>query len=306
MISRSKIGKIVTGKILQNEPMLRHTTFRIGGPCDFYVEVKTIEELKKLILFVNKKKIPYLIVGSGSNILVKDKGIRGIVIRLTGDFSNLTKGSRGSPDPYSLSIIAGAGCPLPLFIKKCIERGLGGVEFLAGIPGTVGGAVTMNAGTKTGSIGSIIKSVTVMDEKGNIKKLDRKSLKFSYRNSGIPEKNIIISAEFSLKKDKKNNIIKKIKNLFRHRFKTQPVGQHNAGCVFKNPEGDYASRLIDEAGMKGVSVGGAVVSKLHANYINNMGSATAEDVIKLINKIQKKVKEKFNKNLELEIKVVGK
>lgn len=302
MISRFEISKVVTGKILQSEPMYKHTTFGIGGPCDFYIEVKTIEELREVIRTTNEKGIPCLVIGFGSNILVKDKGIRGIVIRLTGSFCDL------SFDLKKKSVIAGGGCALPVFIKKCINHGLGGMEFLAGIPGTVAGAVIMNAGTKDGSIGSIVKSVTVMDKKGppwRIKKIDGKSLKFSYRSSNIPKDNIIVSAEFILKKKNKNETAKRIGKLIKGRIKTQPVGSYNAGCVFRNPADDYASRLIDKSGLKGVSVGGAIVSDMHANYINNTGDATADDVIKLIKKIQKKVKKKFSKNLELEIKIVG-
>jgi len=299
-LNRSEILKIVSGKILQNEPMSRHTTFRIGGKCDFYVEVKTITELKKLINLCLKKKILYQIIGFGSNILVKDKGIMGTIIRLTGDLNNLNFNLQKK------SVVADGGCALQLFVKNCADNGLGGAESLVGIPGTVGGAVIMNAGTKEGYIGSLIKSVTVMNENGEIKKMGKKSLRFSYRNSNIPPKNIIVSAEFLLKKKSKSDIIKNLNKLMHHRVKTQPFGFYNAGCIFKNPPGDYAARLIDEAGLKGASVGGAVVSKLHANFINNTGTATAEDVLKLIKKIQKKVKEKFNKNLELEIKVIGK
>ncbi|MDO8735125.1 MAG: UDP-N-acetylmuramate dehydrogenase [Elusimicrobiota bacterium] len=298
-LNRSEISKIVSGKILQNEPMSRHTTFRIGGKCDFYVEAKTITELKQLIKLCIKKKTPYQIIGFGSNILVKDKGIRGIVIRLKGDLSSLNFNLQKK------SAVTGGGCALQLFVKNCADNGLSGVESLVGIPGTVGGAVIMNAGTKDGYIDSLIKSVTVMNEKGEMRKMGKKSLKFSYRSSNIPPENIIISAELLLKKSSKKNIIKNLNNLMHHRVKTQPLGFYNAGCIFKNPVDDYAARLIDRTGLKGASVGGAVVSKLHANFINNTGNATAEDVLKLIANIQKKVKEKFLKTLELEIKVVS-
>lgn len=298
-LNLSEISKIISGKILRNSRMSRHTTFRIGGKCDFYVEVKTTAELKSLIKLCLKRKTPYQIIGFGSNLLVKDEGVRGIVIRLTGDLSSLNFRLQKK------SVVAGGGCALQLFVKKCADNGLSGAESLIGIPGTVGGAVIMNAGTKEGYIGSLIKSVTVMNEKGEMKEIGKKSLKFSYRSSNIPPKNTIVSAEFSLKKKSKSDIIKNLNKLMHHRVKTQPFGFYNAGCIFKNPAGDYAARLIDRAGLKGASVGGVVVSKLHANYINNTGNATAEDVLKLIKKIQNKVKEKFSKNLELEIKVVG-
>lgn len=297
-LSRSEISKIVSGKILQNEPMSRHTTFRIGGKCDFYAEVKTIAELKRLLKLCVKKKIPYHIIGFGSNVLVKDNGIRGVVIRLTGDLSSLNFNLQEK------SAVAGGGSALQLFVKRCADNGLSGAESLVGIPGTVGGAVIMNAGTKEGYIGSLLKSVTVMNEKGEMKKMGKKSLKFSYRNSNIPPGNIILSAEFLLKKKSKSDIIKNLNKLMHHRVKTQPFGFYNAGCIFKNPAGDYAARLIDRAGLKGASAGGAVVSKLHANFINNTGSATAKDILQLIGKIQKKVKEKFSKTLELEIKII--
>ncbi|MEW6557488.1 MAG: UDP-N-acetylmuramate dehydrogenase [Elusimicrobiota bacterium] len=300
-INRSEISKIVSGKVLENEPLSKHTTFRIGGPCNFYVETKTIDELQKLVRYCKNKKIPYLVIGFGSNILVKDKRIKGVVIRLMGELSSLDFNLQKK------SVTAGGGCSLQLFVKKCAENGLSGMEFLVGIPGTIGGAVIMNAGAKDNSIGFLIKSVTVMNEKVEIKKIGKKSLKFSYRSSNIPSEDIIISAEFLLKKKPKNDIIKKLNELMLLRAKTQPFGFfNNAGCIFKNPPGDFAGRLIDKAGLKGRSVGGAVVSKLHANFINNTGNATANDVLKLIKKIQKKVREKFNKNLKLEIKILGK
>ncbi|MFH0947380.1 MAG: UDP-N-acetylmuramate dehydrogenase [Elusimicrobiota bacterium] len=299
-LTRSEISKIVSGKVLENESMSEHTTFHIGGPCDFYVEVKTIAELQKLVKLCLVKKISYQVIGFGSNILVKDKGIRGIVIRLAGALSSLMF------IPKKNSVIAGGGCALQLFVKKCADNGLSGADSLVGIPGTVGGAVVMNVGTKDGNIGSLIKSVTVMNEKGEIRKIGKKSLKFSYRSSNISPKSIIISVEFLLMKKSKKEIVKNLNKLMQYRVKTQPIGFHNAGCIFKNPVGDYAARLIDEAGLKGASVGDAMVSKLHANFINNTDNAKADDVLKLIAKIQKKVKEKFNKKLELEIKVVGK
>ncbi|OGS45875.1 MAG: UDP-N-acetylenolpyruvoylglucosamine reductase [Elusimicrobia bacterium RIFOXYD2_FULL_34_15] len=297
-INLSEIKDIVNGKILKNELMSRHTTFHIGGPCDLYVEVKDADELRSLVQYVNKKRIPYIIIGAGSNILVGDKGINGIVIRLVKNFCDVKY------DIKNKIVSAGGGCSLPNFIKQCLDNGLGGMEFLAGIPGTVGGAVVMNAGTKDGNMASIIKTVTLMDEYGELKVYNKNSLKFSYRSSSISKNSIVISTDFMLKKMDKSNIIKKLDILKRNRAQTQPIGNKNAGCVFKNPAGDYASRLIDKAGLKGVSVGGAVVSTKHANYINNIGNASAGDVLKLIKKIQNKVKEKFNKKLELEIKVI--
>ncbi|MFH1541126.1 MAG: UDP-N-acetylmuramate dehydrogenase [Elusimicrobiota bacterium] len=302
--SSCKTGRQIGWKVLQNEPMGKHTTFHIGGPCDFYIEVKTITELKQLVKLCFTEKIPYQIIGFGSNILVKDGGIRGIVIKLVDDFYSFNfKGN--------CIIAVGGGCALQLFAKKCVDNDLSGTELFIGIPGTIGGALIMNAGIKEGNIGSLVKSVTTIDEKGEIRKIEKKSLKFFYRSSNIPQKSIIISAEFLLsekallKKNGKNSTIKNSNRLMQYRTETQPVGSYNAGCIFKNPQGDYAARLIDEAGMKGASIGGAVVSKIHANFINNTGTATAEDVLSLIEKIQKKVEEKFNKKLELEIKVIG-
>ncbi|OFZ53125.1 MAG: UDP-N-acetylenolpyruvoylglucosamine reductase [Bdellovibrionales bacterium RIFOXYB2_FULL_36_6] len=178
------------------------------------------------------------------------------------------------------------------------------MEFLAGIPGTVGGAVVMNAGTTQGNIGSIVKSAALMDDKGKISLIDKSRLKFSYRSSNIKEKGIVLFVELMLKKMNKSNIMKNSDEVKMYRAKTQPIGEFNAGCIFKNPAGDFAARLIDDAGLKGISVGGAVVSNKHANYINNSGNASANDVLRLISKIRKKVKEKYNKKLELEIKVV--
>ncbi|HAM39717.1 MAG: UDP-N-acetylenolpyruvoylglucosamine reductase [Elusimicrobia bacterium RIFOXYC2_FULL_34_12] len=297
-INRFEISEFLTGKIIQNESMSRHTTFRIGGCCDLYVEVKTVDELKNLIKYIRKKRIPYFILGAGSNLLVKDNGIKGIVIKLAGDFSKVEF------DFKRKVVKAGSSCSLQGLIKKCRDNSLGGMEFLAGIPGTVGGAVVMNAGTTQGNIGSIVKSAALMDDKGKISLIDKSRLKFSYRSSNIKEKGIVLFVELMLKKMNKSNIMKNSDEVKMYRAKTQPIGEFNAGCIFKNPAGDFAARLIDDAGLKGISVGGAVVSNKHANYINNSGNASANDVLRLISKIRKKVKEKYNKKLELEIKVV--
>ena len=297
MINRSDIEKVISGRILVNEPMSRHTTFRIGGPCDFFVEIKNQAELTGLLELALGNKVPYFIIGCGSNILVKDKGIRGIVIRLAGDFCKVEFNNE--------SVVSGGGCAIQYFIKRCADNGLGGMEFLAGIPGTIGGAVKMNAGTKTGSIDSILKTVKIMDGNGTIKQVARGEIEFSYRHSGIPENSIVVLAEFGLKRTEKNDIIKNLTELINFRTKTQPVGFQNAGCVFRNPPGDFAAMLIDKAGLKGTKIGGAVVSDIHANYINNTGDASADDVLKLIQIIKSTVKEKFSKELELEIKIVG-
>src|SRR3989339_1728534 len=297
-INRFEISEFLTGKIIQNESMSRHTTFRIGRCCDLYVEVKSVDELKNLIKYIRKKRIPYFILGAGSNLLVKDNGIKGIVIKLAGDFSKVEF------DFKRKVVKAGSSCSLQGLIKKCRDNSLGGMEFLAGIPGTLGGAVVMNAGTAQGNIGSIVKSAALMDDKGKISLIDKSRLKFSYRSSNIKEKGIVLFVELMLKKMNKSNIMKNSDEVKMYRAKTQPIGEFNAGCIFKNPAGDFAARLIDDAGLKGISVGGAVVSNKHANYINNSGNASANDVLRLISKIRKKVKEKYNKKLELEIKVV--
>lgn len=279
-----------------DEPLSRHSTFGIGGPADFYVEVETGPQLKALMIWTQKHKLPVFPLGQGSNLLVGDKGIRGVVLRLRGEFEALAfDGER---------VMAGAGVALPYLAKQCAEQGLTGAEPLVGIPGTVGGGLMTNAGTPEGDIGSLVESVDVITPEGEVRTLARKDIAFSYRKSNLAGR-FVLRARLKLRRGNKNDIMAGIQKQLNRRAETQPLGTYNCGSVFKNPPGDFAARLVEAAGLKGLRIGGAEISKRHANFIVNVDRATARDVRQLIEKARQAVFEKFGVKLELEVWLAG-
>lgn len=281
-------------KIKLNEPLKNYTTLKIGGPARFFVEPKNEADLKLLLKQVRRYRIPYLILGAGSNILVCDKGVKSAVISLSSGFRSLKVKGR--------VIEAGSGLRLAKLIDYAQKYGLSGIEFLSAIPGTVGGALVMNAGCWGKSVGELVESVKVMDSFGRIRVLEKKEIKFSYRKSGL-EKYIILSVAFRLTVKNKAQIKKEISVYLEARHKSQDTSFPNAGCVFKNPAGESAGRLIDLCGLKGKKQGGFSVSLRHANFILNTGGGCASDMLKLMNLIKSKVKSKFKVLLEPEIKI---
>lgn len=293
--------------IRQAEPLKNHTTFKIGGRAKFFIEPKDANGLRLSLAFAKKNRLPVFVIGGGSNLLVSDKGINGVILKLSSPvFKKLSyKGSY---------INAGSGAWLGEIVKSAKGHGLSGIEFLAGIPGTLGGALAMNAGVSnrikgTNSIADLIESVTVMDFKGKIKTLRKKAIKFGYRKSSLT-KYIILSAIIKLKKADKDRIEERIGEYVNYRKLTQDLSKPSAGCVFKNPAGDSAvrpalsaGRLIDLCGLKGKKVGDAAVSLKHANFILNLGKANCADVLKLMGVIRKKVNKEFKIDLIPEIKV---
>lgn len=278
-----------------NEPLSHYTTWHIGGPAHYFVETHTIDELSRLRAFASIERVPFYVIGSGSNTLFSDKGFPGIVVKLGGDFSGTVYEGE--------SAVAGAGVWLPTLVKQCAEKGLSGIECLAGIPGSVGGALVSNAGTSQGCIGDRIACVDVLAETGTVVRRQRREIEFGYRHSGLAG-SLILRASINLKNAAKNDILKTISELLTRRSQTQPAGTWNAGSVFKNPPGDSAGRLIDACGLKGLAFGGAKISEKHANFIVNTGSATASDVRSLITIIHERVQDRFGISLELEIKIV--
>lgn len=275
--------------------MAPHVTFRIGGAADIYLEPRDKEDALGLFRYLHGADVPYVLMGNGSNVLISDEGIRGAVVNLEAGFNYL----RFIDD----EIIAGAGVKLAKFVDFCISNGKGGAEMLAGIPGTLGGAVVINAGAYGGEISDHMKRVelirgdrllTVQKEQGG----------FGYRTSGLVD-DIILEAAFSFPEGLSEPLKKRRRELLVKRNAAQPVNWPNAGSIFKNPEGGYAAVLIQECGLKGTRVGGAQISELHANFIVNVDNARAADVVELIRIIQKAVAEKFDIRLELEIKLIG-
>lgn len=293
---KSKFKKILGIRFKENKPLKNYTTFKVGGPAEFLGEAKNINQLKKVISLCIKYKIDYYILGRGSNLLISDNGIRGVVIRLSGDFEKIKfTGNK---------VKVGAAVGLGKLLTSATNASLGGVEFLWGIPGTSGGAVVSNAGVKGHSIQDIIENVGGLDCHGRFRNFTKKDLNFDYRRCDLPPYFVITSLEMSLQKKKKSDILKNIRYYEKLRKESQPKGP-SAGCIFKNPLPFYAGQLIEKAGLKGYQIGQAQISKIHANFIMNRSQAKASDIWQLICLMKRKAREKFGIDLELEIKTWG-
>ena len=284
--------------VYRNEPMRKHTTFRIGGPADFYLCPHSAKEIQKAVAICREEELPYFILGNGSNLLVSDQGYRGVVIQLWKNVSDiLVEGCR---------IRAKAGASLAKIAGEALEEGLTGMEFAAGIPGTLGGAVVMNAGAYGGEMKDILQEALVMDEQGEIFTLKKEELHLGYRTSIIKEKGyIVLAAALELKPGDRKEIKEKMDELKQRRVEKQPLDMPSAGSTFKRPEGYFAGKLIMDAGLRGFSVGGAQISEKHCGFVVNTGKATANDVLTLIREVQKRVRDKFGVELETEVKFLG-
>jgi UDP-N-acetylmuramate dehydrogenase len=290
----------IVGKenIRLEEPMSKHTTFQIGGPARIFVTPETVEELGKIIIFCNTQQLPFFVLGNGSNLLVSDKGMDGVVIQLYRNFADYRiEGTR---------VNAQAGVMLATIGNAARDAGLTGFEFAAGIPGTLGGAVMMNAGAYGGEMKDIIKKVRLMDRRGNVLEKSCEEMDFSYRHSVVEDEGyIVLEAEMELAYGDKAEIDAKMRELAKARRTKQPLEFPSAGSTFKRPEGYFAGKLIMDAGLRGYSVGGAQVSEKHCGFVINRGGATAQDVMDLIQDVQDKVYEDFQVRLEPEVKLVG-
>lgn len=279
-----------------DEPLARHTSWGIGGPADYYLEIRNRDELERIFVWTRLHRRSLTPLGQGSNLLVSDKGIRGVTVRLRGDFEAFRfEGDR---------VVAGAGVLLPLISRAAAERALSGAEPFCGIPGTVGGALQTNAGTPEGDIGRLVREVELLDAEGKIRRVGRDEIQFAYRRSSLAGR-IVLSVDLQLRTGNKNDILAAMDRLLKRRAERQPLGTKNCGSVFKNPPGDHAARLIEAVGLKGFRVGGAQVSPKHANFIENVDRATATDVAALIDALRSAVKQRFGIDLELEVWTVG-
>ncbi|MDP2941347.1 MAG: UDP-N-acetylmuramate dehydrogenase [Candidatus Omnitrophota bacterium] len=282
-------------KLLFNEPLKNHTNFRIGGEARFFARPRSAADLKSLLSRIKKYKIPFFVMGAGSNILARDKGIEGLVLKMdTPYFKKIS--------PRGRRLIAGCSVPLARLLREARRHGLSGLEFSVGIPGTVGGALAMNAGAWGKDMSAIVEKVKVMDYNGRVKFIDKEDLGFSYRKSGLG-KYIILGAVFKLYPAAKKEIAGGIRDCLKKRRASQGDALPNAGCIFKNPAGDSAGRLIDFCGLKGKIIGGACISGRHANFILNRRKASSADVLKLMALMRSKVKERFGISLQPEIKI---
>ena len=292
--------KMPTLDIKKDEIMSKYTSFKVGGPADIFIKVKTHEELKYILEYVKENKIPLTVIGNGSNLLVKDKGIRGITIKL--DFNEIEIEEKDN----EVIIDVGAGVKLGMLAAILQKKEIAGFEFASGIPGTIGGAVRMNAGAYGKEMQEIVSEVTYIDENGKIETLKNDEIDFSYRHSRFKEKeDIIISSKLKLEKGRVEEIKERTETFKNARLEKQPVDMPSAGSTFKRGTNYISAGLIDEAGLKGYTIGGAQVSLKHAGFIVNTGNATAKDIQDLIDYVIKVVYEKFGKVLELEVEVIG-
>lgn len=294
----SELKHLIKGKVELNHPIGSYTTYHLGGAAAAFVQPQTIQDLAELLRCLTHASVPYLMLGGGSNVLFADEGFRGVVIRLGRGFQGLhIEGDR---------VRAKAGTQLVTVLSKAREAGLGGVEFFAGIPGTIGGAVVGNAGAKKAWIGPSVDELTIVTPHGEVKHLKKADYTYSYRNSSLKlSGNVLVEVVLKLKKEPKAEIEKKVKEYFKVRRGKQPKTEKNAGSVFKNPEGNFAGRLTESVGLKGFKVGGAKVSEIHANFIINEGAATAHDVVAVMREIQKRVWGEYQIKLEPEILPLG-
>lgn len=296
MIALDDIRRSFKGRIALSEPLARYTTFRIGGPADIYLEPLDKADALSLICYLRHERIPFFTMGNGSNLLVADEGVKGAVVNLEAGFNYLRCDSGGI-------ITAGAGVKLAKFVDFCIGNGRGGAEMLAGIPGTLGGAVIMNAGAYGGEISDHMLSVELIRGE-KLLKIAKEEGGFAYRTSGL-QGDVILEASFDFPEGISETMKATRRQMMLKRNASQPVQWPNAGSIFKNPPGDYAARLIQEAGLKGRTAGGAEISEQHANFIINRGGATARDVVELIDLARGEVLRQFGVELQLEIKLVG-
>ncbi|NLZ38649.1 MAG: UDP-N-acetylmuramate dehydrogenase [Firmicutes bacterium] len=291
-----EIAAKITGKVKLQEPLKNHTSFRIGGPADLYVEVHNVKELVFVLSLLQQKGIPWFILGNGTNLLVHDQGYRGTAIRLQGAFKEI--------NVNGLMLEAGAAVPLTVLAQRANSQGLSGLTFACGIPGTVGGAVVMNAGAHGRSISDVLVDVQILDSSLELHTYQASELGLNYRKSKISPSEIICFARFQLEVGDKIELERQSRDYLEFRRNRQPR-QPNAGSIFKNPPGTTAGSLIEAAGLKGYRVGGAMISDIHANFIVNCQQATAQDVMTLIMIVREKVARQFGIELELEVRLLG-
>lgn len=280
------------------EPMSSHTTFRVGGPADYFVEPETAAELAGVVKLCKEMQMPYMILGNGSNLLVGDKGYRGVMITLGRNWSDITV--------EGTHIRAGAGAMLSAVSRKALNASLTGLEFAAGIPGTIGGAVFMNAGAYGSDMSAVLTEVTILTADGNVQKIPACEMELGYRTSCVGKCGyVVLEAEMELEPGEQDAIRLRVDELTVQRKTKQPLEFPSAGSTFKRPEGYFAGKLIQDAGLRGYQVGGAQVSEKHCGFVINRGGATAADIMQLCHDVQERVRAEFGVTLELEVRTIG-
>lgn len=297
-ISEKIESVVANGRVMLDEPMKHHTTFKIGGPADLLVEPSSIEEIESVLNICRSEDIPVTVIGNGSNLLVRDGGIRGVVVKIADMLSDVSV--------YEEKIVAEAGALMSKISSKALEHALEGFEFASGIPGTIGGAVTMNAGAYGGEIKDYVTAVTCIDSKGQIKEHSGDEMAFGYRKSLVQTEGLVVlKVEISLKRGDRDEIKSKIDDYTERRTSKQPLHLASGGSTFKRPEGHFAGKLIEDAGLRGLRHRNIQVSEKHCGFVVNLGDSKAEDVLNLIGVVQKTVYDKFGVQLEPEIRIIG-
>ena len=293
-------------RLRKKESLKRFNTWQIGGNTDCLIDVVNVSDLSYLLTFIDMNQIPWFILGKGSNLLVPDSGWEGIILHLSGDFKSWNIIKNNDPSYNKIKVFAGAALADVTFAQRCYNQGFGGMEFLIGIPGTIGGAVAMNAGAHGVETSNFIEKVEWMDMDGNLHISEIEKLNFKYRFSELNGNygRIITSAIFELKISNPKTVKEKIIEYQKFRMDKQPFNKPSCGSVFKNPPGHHAARLIEDSGLKGITIGGAQISPKHANFIINLGNATSSDILSLIDTVQEKIFKKHSINLELEVQIL--
>lgn len=286
------------GFVLFNEPMKNHTTFEIGGPCDVLIEPTNIEQIRNTLKTIQENKFDYMIIGNGSNLLVSDKGLRKVIVKLDKEFSEIKVENN--------RVYAQAGAVLSEVAKSAMAEDLTGLEYESGIPGNIGGAITMNAGAYGGEMKDIVESVTVLSQDLEIREYSNDEMHFAYRHSRVQEEDLIVlEAVFLLEKSNPKEIKDLFDSLTERREDKQPLEYASAGSTFKRPEGHYAGKLIDDAGLRGYRYKNAMVSEKHCGFVINVGGASCEDVLTVIRHVRKEVYDKYRVELQPEVKILG-
>lgn len=294
-----QLSDMQIGKLLEQEPLANHTTMKIGGPADLFIEPSSVENIEKAMKVIKENDLPWRAIGRGSNLLVSDEGIAGVVLKLGKGLDHL--------EINGTEVKAGAGVSLVNLSVQISKKGYAGLEFASGIPGSVGGSVYMNAGAHGSDMSAILKEAHVLFEDGTLAWLSKEEMKFSYRTSLLQKKKpgIVLEAIFQLKEGDRSEIVERMQNNKNYRKDTQPYNLPCAGSIFRNPLPNHAGELVEEAGLKGHSIGGAQISPMHGNFIVNTGNGCAADVQALIQHVKDMVYSKFEIELETEVEIIG-
>lgn len=300
---KRQLEKLCDGAALFDEPLARWTSLKVGGPAGALVMPRSLNALGQILAFVRQEGAPYFVIGRGTNLIVKDRGFHGVVISLKMGFKKMTV--MDPKDSPTVLVTVEGGVYLPQLVRFTAKAGFSGLEFAAGIPGSIGGAISMNAGSWGGEIKDCLQEISVLDEEGEVRRWESSRISFGYRTLLTPKRSTILSGAFCLERSNPGQVQDMVTSNLARKRATQPLRQPSAGSIFKNPAGMAAGKLIEMAGLKGIRCGGALVSRKHANFIVNTGGATASDILSLLGLVRDQVQARFGVKLEPEVEIIG-